>query len=53
MLCIICFRRPAILPDVNTTSKRKSVCEECHSVRVVKNLKVARGKATKATKRKP
>lgn len=39
MLCIVCYKRDAELPDRNTMSPRKRVCKECHRDRLTGDLR--------------
>ena len=39
MLCIVCHKRVAVVPDRNTTSVRKKVCRDCHVARLNADLR--------------
>lgn len=41
-LCIVCGERPAAVPDRNdgASARRKKVCRECHTQRLVGDMKL-------------
>lgn len=39
-LCIVCRKRPAIVPDRNKMSSRIEVCRECHRERLMGDLRI-------------
>lgn len=36
--CIVCYEREATLPDRDSGSKRKKLCDECHALRLRNDL---------------
>jgi len=51
-VCIVCGERPAVLPDRNEGTswrQRKKVCRECHTARLVGDMKQVIQRARRAS----